>query len=229
MARRRINMTPALAASLALHGGVAAIALISWNLRPVELKIGPVVPVMIVDGPPADLRPTVQAPEPAEAQAENPEPLADPTPQAPEPAPVPTPPKAAVAPAKPQPLPVKPAPAPSPTGKQKPQPAQAKAKPADKPLDLDALAASLSNAISRKARPSGATQGPNRPAAAAQAQQGAGDSDRLSASEVDALRSKLEKLWNPNCEVEGGAGVIVTVGMRLNANGSLAGAPQVVS
>lgn len=234
MARRRsINLTPALVGSAMLHVGIAALALISWTTAK-DLKIGPVVPVTIIDGPPADLRQTVEAETAAPAQTMDPAPIADPAPPAPDPVPTPTPPKPV--PPKPQPptpQPAKPTPSPAKPTPVKPTPiptksAQAKPKPADKPFDLDALAASVASSVTRKAKPSDAQRGPDRAATASQTQAGAGESARLSASETDALRSKLEKLWNPNCEVEGGAEVVIKLRMRLRQDGRLAGPPEVL-
>ena len=61
MARSRTNRIPALAAAALLHGAVAVLALISWQWSSKHLKLGQVVPVEIVNGPPADMAPAVQA------------------------------------------------------------------------------------------------------------------------------------------------------------------------
>src|SRR5437763_1271735 len=51
----------------------------------------------------------------------------------------------------------------------------------------------------------------------------------LSDGELGALRGKLEKLWNPNCAVEGAQGVVVKVRMRLTPEGRLAAPPELVN
>jgi outer membrane biosynthesis protein TonB len=156
------------------------------------------------------MAPAVQAPEPASAMAE------EPTPEAP-----------------PEPAPVTPQP---PTPQVKPSQAKASlaaksaaapAKPANTGLDLDALLASVASSNQRATtRQTSGLQGANRPRTDLSAQEGKGTDDTMSASEIDALRSKLEKLWNPNCQVEGAAGVNVKVRMRLTSQGWLAAPPE---
>jgi hypothetical protein len=51
----------------------------------------------------------------------------------------------------------------------------------------------------------------------------------LSGDAMSALQAKLNRLWNPNCQVEGGAGVMVRVEMKLTPDGRLAGEPSLVS
>jgi hypothetical protein len=41
------------------------------------------------------------------------------------------------------------------------------------------------------------------------------------------LPVKLERLWNPDCKVTGGAGVPITISFRLGPDGRLIGTPQV--
>ncbi len=69
-------------------------------------------------------------------------------------------------------------------------------------------------------------QGANRPRTATIAQEGHGSDDHMSASEIAAFTSKLEKLWNPNCKVEGAAGVNVKVHVKLTPQGWLAAKPE---
>jgi hypothetical protein len=51
----------------------------------------------------------------------------------------------------------------------------------------------------------------------------------LSGDAIGALQAKLYRLWHPDCQVEGGAGVQVVVELRLAPDGRLAGRPTLVS
>lgn len=200
MTRREIS--PALLGSVLLHGLAAAALMISWNFGR-DLKVGSVVPVTLVaEAPATDVSAAVEAPEVQAAQTEEPVPEAphESVPPEPQPKPHPTPPtpKPPPAPAlKPAQTPVKPAPA----------------KPAEKSLDLDALAASLS----KGAKPSSAAKGPARPetALAARPAVGAG----VSTIAMSALGAELEKLWHYNCDVEGAQNVTITVSFAITPNG----------
>jgi periplasmic protein TonB len=236
-------MSPALVASVTLHLGVAALAFISWREAAKEVTISPVVPVTIINGAAADVRETVEAETPAPAQSEAIQP-APPEPPPPEPAPAPAP---TPAPPPPKPAPPRPQPKPQPTPPPKPQPRPAPARPTPAPrqptpapaakprpeqrLDLDALAASLAGQRSPRApKPAPApVRGPARPAQGPQTQKGAGVSDRLSGGEMAMLQAKLERLWNPNCEVSGASTVIVKIRMRLRPDGGLSAPPTLVS
>jgi protein TonB len=203
---RRAEVSPAFVGSLALHGTVLALLLVSWRFSH-ELKIGTVVPVTIVaNAPDTDLRAAEQAPQEQTAQTETPVAAAPPptTPPAPQPTPVPAP-----APAKIEKPVEKPAP-------QKPQTPAAKP---EKKLDLDALAASL--ARSTEAKPSSAAKGPTRPETALQARPAAGTG--LSAAAMNGLADELQRRWNPNCDVEGGRDVVVKVAFQLGAGGNVSG------
>ena len=216
---RRTDIAPAFLVSALTHAGLLALALVAWPVVATDLKLGKMVPVTLVTGAPAELAPALKAPEPAPAMT--PEPAQE---APPEPAPItpaPPAPLAPTAPSKAAPqaktAPQKQTPAP------KPAKAAAAAKSADQGLDLDALMASLSKPAQRPStQASAGIQGANRPRTAPTAQEGHGEDDHLSSSEIDALRSKLEKLWNPNCQVEGAAGINVKVHMRLTADGRLA-------
>jgi len=220
------EQSPALIGSVLLHGAVAAALLFAWPWGR-DLKIGSAVPVTIVtNAPPAELAPAVQAPEPQTAQTEQPVPEAPPeaAPPAPQPVPQPqpkppppqakpTPPQAQPKPAPtPKPAPPKPAPAPKPEAKPAPK--------AEKGLDLDALAAS----VSKMAKPSSAAKGQNRAATAPQARTGAGSADIASA--LNGLTDDLQRRWNPNCGVAEGRAVVVKVSFRLNAGGGVVGQPR---
>jgi outer membrane biosynthesis protein TonB len=222
---KRREISPALMGSVALHTAVAAALLISWR-HPRDLKIGAVVPVTIVsNAPPADLSPAIEAPEAQTAQVEQPTPEAPPEPVPPAPTPAPQPPAPQPAPAKPQPpapKPVatpKPAPTPIPTPKPPPKP-QPPTK-AEKSLDLDALAAS----VSKLSKPSGAkassaANGAARPETATQARTGQGAA--VSAAAMNGFIEDLQRRWNPNCGVQGGRDVTVRATFQVGSSGQLA-------
>lgn len=233
----RESRSPALIASVALHLAVLGAGFIVWPFASKPIQMVASVPITIVSKAPPDA-PTapVLAPEPTPeaSPAPAPEPTPAPPPPAPPtpaPKPVPTPPAPKPTPA---PAPKPPPPAPSPTPKKaeskpldltalaaslpqsKAQPN--KAKPAAKPFDLAALAASLPKSGGAKGPPRQATAptvapGPPRP---------------LSGDELGAVQSKLMRLWNPNCGVEGGASVVVRVEFRLQPDGSLVQGSAVV-
>jgi len=220
---KRREISPALMGSAALHAAVAAALLISWR-HPRDLKIGAVVPVTIVsNAPAADLSPAIESPEPPQAaQVEQPAPEAPPQPVPPAPTPAPAPSKAAPPPPRPAPAPV---PKPQPTLKPAPQKAaptkpQPQAK-AEKSLDLDALAAS----VSKMAKPAGskassAAKGPARAETAAQARTGQGSA--AAAAALNGLVEDLQRRWNPNCDVQGGREVTVRASFQVGSNGQLA-------
>ncbi len=225
MSRRSTQtLSPALVASACLHAAVLAAAMIAWPWLGKDLKLGKVVPVTLVtSGEPAEMAPAIKAPEATPATAETPVDTAPPEPAPITPAP-PTP-AAAAAPPKPaaqsKPNQAKPTPALRPT------PSTAQAKPAKPGLDLDALMASVNSAAQRPStQATSGARGPNQPHAAAAAQEGHGTDDHISADERAAFASKLTKLWNPNCQVEGAAGVNVRVHIRLTPQGWLATAPE---
>ena len=222
------QQSPALIGSVLLHGAVAAALLFAWPWGR-DLKVGSAVPVTIVtNAPPAELAPAVQAPEPQTAQTEQPvpeappeaspptpQPAPQPAPKPPTPQPKPTPPQPQPKPAptpKPTPTPPKPAPAPTPAAKPAPK--------AEKGLDLDALAAS----VSKIAKPSSAAKGQNRAATAPEARTGAGSADAAAA--MSGLAEELQRRWNPNCGVADGRQVVVLVSFKLNAGGGVVGEPQ---
>jgi periplasmic protein TonB len=206
-ASRRVEVSPAALGSLALHVAVAAAFMITWGSR--DLKVGSVVPVTIVSSAPdTDTRPAEQGPQTQTAMTETPVLEAPPEPAPPPPQPVPpTPtPKAA--------KPVEKAPAPL---------AKAPAKPAEKSLDLDALAASLTKPTrNAPQRPSAAPKGPTRAETAPVARQTVG-AGLAAGSALQGLAEELQRRWNPNCEVEGGRDVVVRVTFQLGVGGQVVG------
>jgi protein TonB len=204
---RRVEVSPAALGSVLLHGAVAAALMISWGAR--DLKVGSVVPVTIVsNAPDASLKPAVQAEETQTATADE---LVAETP----PEPVPPP------PAPPTTSAVKP----PPEKALKPAPTKPTTKPADKSLDLDALAASLTKpARNTPARPTAAPKGPVRPDTAPVANTSAG-SGAAAAAAAQGWFDEINRRWNVNCDVEGGRDVLVRVRFRLGAGGQVVGDP----
>jgi protein TonB len=231
---------PALAASAALHAAVLLAGLIAWPWLNKPIHIGSVVPVTLITSPAAsNMRPAVEAPTPAPAAVEAPAPEAPPLPPAPEEAPVPAPPPTVRTPpqpkAKPAPHPVaeakptpKPTPTPKPITQAKPTPPKpTPAKAAAPSFDPDALLASLNKASKAAgARRSSAARGPTRPETAVHASLSPGAGSSVSASALSDLGTELQRLWNPNCEVEGGADVVIKVSFQLGPAGRLIGAPE---
>lgn len=209
----RREMTPALAASLVLHIGVAVILLVSWRFTR-DLQIGTVVPVNIVtNASVTDLAEAVQAPVEQTAQTETPVPDA-PTQAEPEPAP----PKPVPQPV-PKPAPPKPAPTPAPTPTPKPAPTKpAPPKKAEKSFDLDALEASLS----KSSKASSAAKGASRQQTATQARPNLG-SGAAAAAAIRGLSDELQRRWNPNCDVEGGREVQLRVTFTIGSGGQVVG------
>ncbi|MFT4091054.1 MAG: hypothetical protein QM645_10005 [Asticcacaulis sp.] len=236
------RMGPALLGSIALHVGVVLFALLRWGSEPETLQVSS-VPVQIV----SEIPTFAQAPSPVDASAvlpPEPEPMPEPAaPAEPEPAPQPEPkpvpapkpePKPAPAP-KPTPKPTpKPAPTPTPKPAPKPDPKPAAkpepAKPAPKPaqpkppssgLDLD----SLSRTQSTPSRSN--TRTPARPSTTATdgaSNRGADAKD--SGPAVDALTSRLQRLWSLNCDVPGGDKVSLWIGFTISPNGRVTKGPE---
>ncbi len=159
-----------------------------------DLHVGSVVPVTLVSNAP------VSNPRPAvEAQQEQPA-LAE--------EPVPT-----VPPSTSQPELAPPAP--------NPQPAP---EPAEKGLNLDALAATIAKAIRSTNAAASATKGPNRAEAAVATRQTTGSGP--SGAALSGLASELQRRWNPNCDVEGGSDIQVQVVFILGVGGQVVGEIQ---
>jgi outer membrane biosynthesis protein TonB len=204
-----VEVSPAALGSIGLHGAIALALMISWGSR--DLKVGAVVPVTIVsNAPDADTRPAVQAAETQTAMTEEPVPDAPP-----EPAPPPQ--------AEPEPAPQAKAAKPA---EEAPAPAKAKTKPAQRGLDLDALVASLTRpARNQPPRPSSAAKGASRAETAPTARSTVG-SGLASGAALQGLAEELQRRWNPNCEVEGGRDVVVTVTFKLGVGGQVVGEPE---
>jgi outer membrane biosynthesis protein TonB len=246
----RSNRFPAIAASAILHLALFLAAVITWPMWSKKVEFSQSVPITIVaSAPSADVRAAEKAERAQTAAAPEPVPDALPVPPSPEPAPEPkpAPPPPAPKPAPtPKPAPPTPAPKPQPVPKPtpKPPPPQPKAKTQD--LNLDQLAAAPKGktakatprsgaldlsalAASPRGAKSSAAKGPARAETDFLARLAVGKAAGLSGDAMSALQAKLNRLWNPNCEVEGAAGVQVRVEMKLSSGGYLIGQPTLVS
>jgi outer membrane biosynthesis protein TonB len=221
--RRRQSLTPALLAAAVLHIAVfAALVFLARTNQP--FSVGASVPINIVaNAPTTDTRAAEAAPAPEEVQSETPLPEAPPAPPAPSPkraAPRPTPP--VPVPPAPSPEP-KAAPAPSPKpAKTKPAAAQANTPPAKSAFNLDALQASISKAASANlSKSAGGKKGPTQRETALQARPDVGPG--VSANDVAGLSQLLQRLWNTNCDADGGDTVVVPVRFTLDSDGRVVG------
>jgi len=207
----RPNRLPALLVAIALHVGVLALVMFAPSHLPPP--VGSSVPINIVSTAPfTDTRPAVQAPETQAAAAPEPVPQAQPQPPAPEAAPpaftqaVPQQPKVE------RPVPV-------------PRPSLHAATPAAKPFDWTHMQQIIENARRTSGAPtSSAARGPARAETAPQARPDAGHG--LSQSDLVGLQQLLERLWNPNCDVVGGASVKLQVKFTVDLSGGLLGRPS---
>jgi outer membrane biosynthesis protein TonB len=192
--------------------------------------------------PPAEKpapKPVEATPPPAPAPAPAPEPEPPrPEPPKPEPKPEPEPPKPAEVAALPEPeatippapaVPVEPAkPRPRPTPpkpvEKKPEPKPEVAQPEKKPeFNPDDIAALLN-----KQTPTGG--GDPEPATAPQTLGSINGHENASMtqSEIDALKAKLYRCWNPPVAVREATTLVVAVRITLLPDGSLSGEPQIV-
>jgi outer membrane biosynthesis protein TonB len=217
--RRRESLTPAFLAAVALHVGVALIAL--YAPRPPMGPLGTAVPITLVArGPTTDSRPAEAAPVTQSAQSETPVPQAKAPAPPPAPAPRPAPPTPETPPVKT----VKPAPEPRPTPAA--QKAQPKPMPPPKPtrdtFSLDALAADVAK-VRRAAppRPTSGARGPARAETAPEARVDAGQG--VSQTDIAGLSQLLERLWNPSCNTAGGDAVVIPIKYTVSFDGHVVG------
>lgn len=208
MSRREGNdMSPALLASLLVHAGLFAFVIMAgvWFKKPPQPPGG--VPITIVTQGPPNARQAEQAnvEEMSAGEEVLPEPVPEPEPVAP-PLPDPTPKPPAKTP---------PRPTPTPTPGRKPA------------LDLDRLMADVQSAR----RPSRPQAGGGGGTARRDRTLAVGTSREPSAGAKGYLLTvgqELGRRWNPNCNVEGGDQVDITIQIILNADGRLLGEPKVI-
>jgi outer membrane biosynthesis protein TonB len=210
--RERPSLAPALLAAAALHLGLFLLLLFADH--PGDAGLGTAVPITLVTrGPTTDSRPAEASSVTQSAQTETPAT----TPDTPTPPPPPPP-----RPERPQP-----ARTPPPKPRATPLPKSAPPKPVPPRLErpdtfsLDALAASIARtARGAPPRAGAASRGPARAETAPQARVDAGQG--VSQSDIAGLAELLQRLWNPNCDVEGGDKVIVSVRLVIDGEGRVA-------
>lgn len=214
-----------LIAALLLHAALLLLAWVSWVSSPTPLVVSS-VPVELVSSVPAH----EQVETPVDA-------LAVKTP-APEPAPEETPKPVPPTPAPKLPVPVpqkevaKPAPkeAPAPpdkNGMKKPQPDKAKAEkpapPAKPLLDLNALAQMAAQpSKSRTRTPAQA----NTHATNGNSNYGAAPADAGTQTALTSLTQRLQKLWNPSCDVPGFNTVHPDIRFTISVSGRVIQGPD---
>ncbi|HZZ90111.1 MAG TPA: energy transducer TonB [Caulobacteraceae bacterium] len=211
LAPPRDNRTPALIAAAGLHALVFLAVLINPQKAP--MPIGSSVPINIVSSAPfTDTRQAFQAPQTQTAATPEPKPEQKPAPVAPVEAPP------AFTKAAPQPVKTPTPPTPQPA-----QHARSQAAPA---FNFNQMQQIIDNARRNSgAKASGAQRGPARAETAAQARPDAGQG--VSQSDLVGLQQLLERLWNPNCDVAGGASVKLRVKFLIDLNGRVLGSPDV--
>ena len=206
----RQSRLPALAAAAVLH--VAVFLAVMFAPQKPQAPIGSSVPINIVSTAPfTDTRPAIQAPETQAAAAPAPVPQASPQPPAPDvatPAFTQTAQQAIRTPRPPT-----------------PQPAQHASTPAAPSVDFNRMQQIIESARrATGAQASNAQRGPARAETAPQARPDAGQG--FSQSDLLGLEQLLERLWNPNCDVPGGAAVRLRVKFLVGLDGRLLGAPS---
>lgn len=193
-------------------------------------KAEPTPPQKAAETPP----PPPEAPKPApEPPKETPPPAETPPPTpSPEPAPKPAPEPAKVAEAAPPPPAPKPRARPTPPKLVTPTPpkpdATAEAKPstptqsaADSKFDPDKIAALLD-----RSKPAGGAQASQNPEAFG-AEEARNPSAIMTQSELDALRSQVQRCWNLPVGWTNPAEVTVTIRFKLNQDGTVSGTPSI--
>jgi outer membrane biosynthesis protein TonB len=209
-ARWRESMAPSALAALALHLAVF-LALVLLG-RSALAPMGTAVPITIVSkAPTTDSRAAEADRQTQTAQVETP------VPEAKTPPPPPAPPQPAPKAEVPAPTPK---PVPKPVLKAKAQPT--KSPPAKSSFNLDALQASLTKySHPSPPKPSFARQGAARPETAPIARVDAGSG--VSQSDISGLSQLLQRLWNPNCDAEGGDTVVVPAKFSVGDDGRVVG------
>ena len=219
---------PSFVISLLLHVGLILLAFVSLQLSPPPVKVAS-VPVTIISDMPS--RQMAEAPV-DELAVKTPEPIPQPEPVPPQP--TPEPPQPVPTPVKPaaKPAPAKAAPAPpdkngmkkaDPTPAKKPTPA--KPAPKAKPQDdlLSRLAATPSQAPTRRP-PSASTQ-----KMAGLSAKGAGPADAGQKAQLGLLVQRLMKLWLLNCDVPGSDQVKADVRFTISRGGRIISGPTWVN
>ena len=218
--------------SAAFHATALVLAVVVWPYIAPPIALPPdIVPVDLLP-----LSEETNIVEQQEAKEPVPEPQPLPLPAMPEPAPQsfdeppPPPPDEDVAALAPDP-----APPPPPLKQQPPQPRYAmlpaprvKPKP-EKPkdeFDINKIAGLVDKIA--KEPPKQDAKAPPAPAQAQRSLQGAGARTAMTASELDALRSQMEKCWNVPVGAPDPAALVLRVKVFLNEDGTVASPPQLL-
>lgn len=243
--------TPALIGSVALHGAVAALALIGWtatmeeprplvNSVPVTVVSEMVIEAAAPDNPQPEPSPDDGATAPVETTTSAPEPT-PPTPPAPaprpEPRPAPTPRPTRPTPA-PRPEP-RPAPTPPPKAAERPQPPREQPRPNPpaastppaksstpprnaRPAERETPGLDL-DALAGPARPTGSTGRP------ATGQQGRGSASQATGPQVTAIFNQVYPHWILPCDIPGADQLRIQVDVTLSADGRITRGPSLVA
>lgn len=107
----------------------------------------------------------------------------------------------------------------------------ARAEPKKKPFNPDDIAALLDKRPDAAPAPQPARKPAAAPAAPQQPARGVtrGQDERMTLSEIDALRARISQCWNPPVGGLGADAIRVKLRLQLNRDGMLAGRPQVVN
>lgn len=249
--------SPAILGSIALHGGVVALALISWNKQDEAKPLVSSVPVTIVsemviaaapaDNPAPEPSPEDGATAPVEVPPAPEPPTPTPTPPAPTP-PKPTPPAPRPTPPAPKPEPrpePRPNPRPTPTPpppkretppRPNPTPPPAKSNPApSRPTTAPPAKASPAPAPARP-QPGldlDALAGPARPTPnrgrPATGQQGTGAASQATGPQLTAIFNQVYQYWTLNCDVPGANDLRIQFELTLSRDGRITKGPTLIN
>ena len=216
--------------SVGLHAGAAALAVIGWPyLSPDEPLIIPDVPIELISE--AEIADEVSIPEQSREEEPEPAPEQAPEPQEPEPAPEPPAPEPEPEPAappppeeadEPEPEPEPEPEAPKPDSAPEPEPDP---EPEDDLAGLDDVLRDLDPDKQERKAPSETPEAPG----------GTVDTDRvgtgrtLTLTEDVILKQAFARCWQEPGAVPNRERLVVTVRVRLNRNGTLAGTPSVLN
>jgi hypothetical protein len=179
-------------------------------------KAEPPAPKPPEPAPPEPAPPEPAPPEPAAPEPAPPEPTPEPAPQPAEAAPPPPAPKPRVKPTPPKP--VQTAEAPKPSERTTQQPSQSTT---SSEFDADRIAALLD-----RQRPTGGETASREPESFG-AEEARNPSARMTQSEIDALRSQVQRCWNIPVGWTDPNDVTVTIRFSLNQDGTVNGVPSI--
>ncbi len=201
--------------SLILHGALIATGLIVLPTPQLAIIDTPdVVPVELVTlAEETNVRAKIPEPEP---EPEISPPMNTPPPAAPEPEPEPEP---IAAPLKPKPEPIKQKAAPKPKPKKQTSPKK-KHKPTPPAFDLARLENKLAKSAAKETSEMDAYES---------VREAIGAGDEMTANEIDFLRAQMYRCWRAPLDAPYPEKLKVTVRARLNPDGTLSNAPEVLN